>query len=88
MGLEQDIRGWFDAHQKTRAFFKQAVIAGIGFLVANQAAIMAQLPEAWMPLGMAFAGGIGMLLDWMQKNTVWPVVGARAPLPGKSAKKR
>lgn len=75
MGLVEDMTAWFAAHETTRKFVKGFIIFGAGFVAANQAALMTELP-AWaiVPVGAI----VTAIVSYVQTHTTLPIVGAKA----------
>ena len=78
MGILEQIHAWFDAHTGTRKFLKGATMWAIAYAILNQAQILATLPPEQLAIGGAVFGGLAWALQWMQANTEWPIIGARA----------
>jgi len=74
MGWIEDATAWFAEHETTRKFVKGFIVFGVGFLAANQAALMAELPVwAIVPIGAL----VTALVNYVQTHTVLPIVGAK-----------
>jgi hypothetical protein len=74
MGFVEDATAWFDRHHTVRKFVKGFIVFGIGFVVAEQPAIMAALPQwAIIPVGALILA----LDNYIKHNTTLPIVGAK-----------
>ena len=74
MGWVEDLTAWFAKHETTRKFVKGFIVFGVGFLAANQAALMAELPTwAIVPVGAI----VTAIVSYVQTHTTFPIVGAK-----------
>lgn len=97
MGIYDIVSLWFENHHTTRKIVKGAIFSTLGLFVASQAEVIAwielqlqiALPD-WFPLWFLVKPLIiGLFIglgNWLQYNTVLPIVGKKAPPP--PAKKR
>ena len=82
MGWEytDSISAWFDAHHTTRKFVKGLIVFAVGFLVAIQPEIVANLPSwAIVPVGAVILA----LDNYLKHNTTLPIVGKKAVVAAK-----
>ena len=74
MGIVEELEAWFAAHTTTRKFVKGFIVFGVGFLVAVQPEIIANLPSwAIVPIGALLTAAA----SYLQTHTTLPIVGAK-----------
>ena len=78
MGIYDNILAWFAAHQKWTAFLEHAIAAGLGWIVLNEAQIIALSPQNAGILTIVI-GILGAILNTAQTTAV----AARATTAGK-----
>ena len=75
MGIVEELTSWFAQHETTRKFVKGFVIFGIGFLAANEAAVLAELPSwAIVPMGAIITAAA----SYIQTHTTLPILQANS----------
>lgn len=66
MGFVENITRWWNTHHTARKFVKTMVLATLGFIVAQQAALLAVLP-VWAVVPATAL--IAAIANWLQYNS-------------------
>ena len=74
MGFIEELTEWFATHHTIRKFVKTMILAALGFVVAQQASLVAVLPDWAMVPATAL---LVALANWLEYNPVLPVVGSK-----------